>query len=130
MDTLPASTQGCFNWQALVGIPTCCLKRSPREWRISRDGERGEEITSPSSSSLPSSSSALEDPNSDGVSSPYTLAAVWAALLSHLLCFCACCLLLLAWLASYFTTSSGKVTPPPVGRYTHTQDPAHKHNRH
>jgi hypothetical protein len=117
MDAPLASARGCFAWWAPVGIPTCYLKRSPGKRRLSGDGERGEEIISISSSSSPSSSLALEDPNSDRVPPPTrrALATTRAELLSCLLCFRTRCLSLSARLASHLTTSSGKVTPPPRG---------------
>jgi hypothetical protein len=122
MDDPSASARGHFARQAIVGIPTYCLKRSPGEGRLLGDRERGEEIISPSSSS------AFEDPNSDRVSSPCALAATQAVLLSRLLYFSTCYLSLSTRLGSHFATSLGNVTP--VGRCTRTQDPAHKHNRH
>jgi hypothetical protein len=51
---------------------------------------------------------------------PRALTAIWAALLSQLICFHTCRLSLSAQLASHLTTSSGKVTP--TGCYAHTQD--------
>jgi hypothetical protein len=112
MDAPPTSAQEHFARWALVEIPTCCLKRSPGEGRLLGDGERGEEIISRSSSSAP------EDHDSDGVSSPRALAAARAALLSCLLCFLTHCLSLSARLASHLATCSGKVTPAWVAMHT------------
>jgi hypothetical protein len=103
LDTPSASARGHFTRQALAGIPACQTKRPPGEGRILG----GEEITSLSSSS----SSSPEGSNSEGVSSPRALTTARAVLLSRLLCFHACRILLSAWLASRLTESSGKVTP-------------------
>jgi hypothetical protein len=80
--------------------------------------------SSPSSPSSCSSLSSPEDSDSEGVSSPCALAAVRAALLSHLLCFRACCLLLSTRLASRLAISLGKVTPPRV--VAHAPETLHK----
>jgi hypothetical protein len=123
MDALPTSAREHFAQWALVEIPTCCLKRSPGEGRLLGDGERGEEIISRSSSSAP------EDHDSDGVSSPPRphgrsgSAPELPPLLPYTLPF------IIGTVGLPPRHMLGQ-SDPRVGRYAHTQDPVHKHNRH
>jgi hypothetical protein len=75
-----------FGYRAPPMTPACLRKMSSSEGRSSRGGEWGGGVTSPSSSSfLPFTSSSSEDSNSEGVSSPHALTAVWAAFWARLL---------------------------------------------
>jgi hypothetical protein len=80
-------------------------------WRVGR-GSYLLFFSSSSSSSLPCPKYLV----SEGVSSPRTLMAAPVALQVHLLCLCACCYSLLAWLASCLTASSGRVPPRSATR--------------
>jgi hypothetical protein len=109
LDTLSASTQGCFARRALAGAPICQPKRSPDEGRFSGGGERGK-IISPSSL-FSSSSSSPKDSDSEGDPPSHAFAAAQATPLSHSFYFRARCLSFLVRLASHLAISSGRMTP-------------------
>jgi hypothetical protein len=87
----PISIQGRFSRCAPMIILACLLKISPSVGRASRGTKWGGGVTSHSSLSSSSfSSSPPKDSGSEGVSSPYALAASCAALQARLLCLHTC----------------------------------------